>query len=97
MSDFAEFWKVEWETIVGKIRQDFEIIYGAMQQKTIRFYENKIKEIEIEIKNKVDYESKEQMDGAKVQEQLDSECDTVKKIYLHEKETFLKQEELYSE
>ncbi|CAF1017062.1 unnamed protein product [Rotaria sp. Silwood1] len=94
--DFAEFWKLEWEQIIKKIRHDFEVLYGAIHQETISFYEKKSKEIQVALEQITQYQQVEQEKYVKIQQKLQRQCDEVQKKLAYEKEVLLKSEAIYS-
>ncbi|CAF1021145.1 unnamed protein product [Rotaria sp. Silwood1] len=96
MSDFAEFWKVEWKQIIEKIRHDFELLYGAMHQETISFYEKKTQEVQAELEQITQYQPVEQEAHIKIQQQLQSEYEEVQKKFASEKQVLLETEATYS-
>ncbi|CAF3572357.1 unnamed protein product [Rotaria sp. Silwood1] len=93
--DFAEFWKLEWEQIIKKIRHDFEVLYGAIHQETISFYEKKSKEIQVALEQITQYQQVEQEKYVKIQQKLQRQCDEVQKKLAYEKEVLLKSEAIY--
>ncbi|CAF1244944.1 unnamed protein product [Rotaria sordida] len=95
MSDFAKFWKLEWEQIVEKIRHDFKLLYEAIRQETISFYEEKSKEVQIELEQITQYQQVKQEKYIKIQQKLQSEYEEVQKKLTYEKEILLKSEAIY--
>ncbi|CAF1079865.1 unnamed protein product [Rotaria sp. Silwood1] len=96
MSDFSEFWKHEWEQIIKKIRHDFELLYGAMHQETINFYEMKTKELQIELEQITQYQPVENEKHVKFQQKLQSEYEEVQKKFASEKQVLMELEATYS-
>ncbi|CAF1024786.1 unnamed protein product [Rotaria sordida] len=97
MTDFAEFWKLEWVEIIKKIRHDFELLYRTIHQETILFYEKKSKEIQIESEKITEYQQAEHVEHVKILEKVQSEYEEVQKKHSYEKEILMKSEATYSE
>ncbi|CAF3435661.1 unnamed protein product [Rotaria socialis] len=96
MSDFAGYWKLEWEQIVQKIRHDFEILYGAIHQETVCYYEKKSAELQGELEQIVDYQKVDVVKHVETVEKIQTEYQEVQKTYSHESAILLKSEALFS-
>lgn len=95
MSDFDEFWKSEWQNIVKKIRRDFELVYGAILQETICYYEKKREEAKVELECVANIQNTEHLELIQALEKLETEVTKAQKTHSHEKEALAKTEALY--
>ena len=90
-------WEYGWEHIVKKIRHDFRILYAAINQGTIAYYEKKSKEIQAELKQLEECRQTVQGKQIKVLEVVQSDYEEVQRKYLYEQEIVTKLEASYCE
>ncbi|CAF2637954.1 unnamed protein product [Rotaria sp. Silwood2] len=95
MSDFTELWKLEWKQIVNRIQDDFKVLYGVIHKETITFYEQKIKEVQVELGKIAQYQPDEQDQHAQIQQKIQIEYEEVQKKFAYEKEILLQSEATY--
>ena len=90
-------WKHGWEHIITKIRHDFKILYAAINQGTIAYYEKKSKEIQAELNQLEECRQTVQGKQEKALEIVQSDYEEVQKKYSYEQEILTKSETLYCE
>ncbi|CAF1254177.1 unnamed protein product [Rotaria magnacalcarata] len=96
MDEFAQFWKIEWEQIIKKIRSDFEVLYAAIQKDTIAHYEKKSKLLQIDLERIIEMERVERLEYGKRFEKLQIEHQEVQDKHSYEKAALLKAESFVS-
>jgi hypothetical protein len=90
-----EFWTLELEKSIKKIRRDFELLYGSIRKETTMYYEMKKDEILREIEegrhlNQVEYER-----FSVSQKTLQVEYEKIQHSFSYEKEMSVKLEATY--
>jgi hypothetical protein len=90
-------WKHDWENIIKKIRHDFGILYAAIHQGTIAYYEKKSKEIQAELKQLEHCRQTVQGKQENAMEIIYSDYEQVQKKHSYEQEILTESETSYCE
>ncbi|CAF3318205.1 unnamed protein product [Rotaria socialis] len=96
MNDFAQFWKVEREQIIKKIRGDFEVLYAAIQKDITTHYQKKTKQMQIDLERATDSEKFERLECGKIFGKLQIEYQEEQNNHSYEKAALLKAQSLFS-
>ena len=94
--DTKDFWAVELERSVKKIRRDFEVLYGTIHREMNVYYQKKMEEVQVEIEQSQRYTQVDYHEVTVTQQTLQVEYEKVQVTYSYEKETFVKLEGTYS-
>ncbi len=93
--DTAQFWTLELDKVVKRIRHDFEVFYETTHQEMIAYYEVKTEELETNIKQALHYQQIEIEQFTMVQQQLQIEYEKIETSFSYEKEMSFKLETTY--
>lgn len=85
-ADSTEFWTLELERVVKKIRQDFHTFYSTLYRDMTTYYETKTEELEINIKESIENQKNEREQFIIIQEKLQIEYEKIQKTYNYERE-----------
>ena len=93
--DTTQFWKLELDKSVKKIRRDFELLYGTINREMTAYYNIKTEEMRTDAEQALRYQQIEIEEIAMSQQTLQIEYEKVQKSFSYEKETLMKYEETY--
>jgi hypothetical protein len=90
-----QFWTLELDKIVQRIRHDFEAFYASIYQQMVGYYQTKTEELEITIQQAPNYQQIEIEKFTMIQEKLHVEYEKIQTSLTYEKEIFIKLENTY--
>jgi hypothetical protein len=98
--DVKQFWALKKEKIIGNIRHDYELLYASIHRETVVYYEKKMEEVQVEVKQaKVEqtnyYQQIEIKQREIIQQTLQLEYEEAQKMYAYEKEFLTKLEVMH--
>lgn len=85
--DVKQFWSLELDKCVVRIRHDFELLYTAIYRQMTTHYQVKIEEMETNVKQAVHYQKEMTGKITVSQQKLRVEYEEVQKILFYEKQT----------
>ena len=96
MASDDQFWRLELDKIVQRIRQDFEAFYGEIYKQMTVYYQMKREEAEVNVQKAISYQQVELEKFTMVQQKWHVEYEKTQTILTYEKEISLKLEHTYS-
>ena len=94
--DVKQFWTLELDKSVKKIRHDFELLYATIYREMTMYYEIKMEEVTKDVEHALSYQKIEIEEWSTVRQQkLQAEYEEVQNSYSHEKEILIKFEGMY--
>jgi hypothetical protein len=93
--DMSQYWSLELEKCMKKIRLDFELLYAAIYREMTSYYETKMEEIQTEVEQAVHYQQIEIEELAVSIQTLQAEYEEVQKRLSYEQEIQIKLEATY--
>ena len=90
--DSQQFWTLELNKIVQRIRHDFEAFYGSMYQQMVTYYETKAVELETNVQKSVQYQQVDMEKFTVVQQKLHVEYEKIQATLTYEREVYAKLE-----
>jgi hypothetical protein len=93
--DLKQFWTLELDRCVKKIRRDFELLYESIYRQMASYYETKMEEAETHVKHAVRHQEIVAEEQAMTRQALQEEYEEVQKSLSYEKELQIKLEATY--
>lgn len=94
--DVKQFWTLELDRSVKKIRHDFKLLYATIYREMTMYYEMKMEEVTADVEQALHHQKIEIEEWSTVrQQELQAEYEEVQKSYSSEKETLIKFEGMY--
>lgn len=93
--DLREFWSIELDKYVKKIRRDFEQLYGKIYYEMTEHYNTKMIEIETDVKQAFHYQQIELEELAINRQMLQVQYDEVQASFVYEQKIFIEFEATY--
>jgi uncharacterized alkaline shock family protein YloU len=90
-----EFWTLELEKSIKKIRRDFEQLYSAIDLEMSAHYKAKIEEAQVEIQQGMQYQQAEYEELTVSRQTLQVEYEKVQTSFSYEKGIYVKLEATY--
>lgn len=90
--DSDQYWALELDKCIERIRRDFECLYASIQRSTQAYYDDKSLEMQIEVEETLKYKKSEQEEFAFGQQALQQEYEQVQASLLQQKEIQAKYE-----
>ena len=97
MATDDQFWRLELDRIIKRIRHDFETFYAEVYQQWGGYFQAKIEEAEVNLKQAWDYDRVEIEKFTVVTQQLHVEYEKVQTTLTYEREVYGKLEHTFSE
>jgi hypothetical protein len=93
--DMTQFWTLELDRVVKRIRRDFETFYTRIHQRMVAYYQTKTEELETYVKQDLQTEQIDIEQFTVTQQKLTIEYEQVQQTLSYEKEIFFKLDSTY--
>ncbi|CAF0979880.1 unnamed protein product [Rotaria sordida] len=94
--DVKQFWALELDKVIKKIRRDFEELYSMFYRDMTVFYNTQLEEVNKEVEQALRYQSTEVETFTASQQTLQIEYEKVQKTYSYEREVIMQLEATHS-
>ncbi|CAF0936215.1 unnamed protein product [Rotaria sordida] len=94
--DVKQFWALELDKVIKKIRRDFEELYSMFYRDMMVFYNTQLEEVNKEVEQALRYQSTEVETFSASQQTLQIEYEKVQKTYSYEREVIMQLEATHS-
>jgi hypothetical protein len=91
-TDDTQYWALELENVVKRIRRDFETFYSTIYKEMVTYYETKTVDMETTVKQELEDQKIEYEQYSVTYSKLQIEYEKIQKSYSYEKEVILKLE-----
>ncbi len=90
-----QFWTLELDKVVKRIRYDFEAFYAAIYQQMTVYYQTQTESLETNVQQALHYQQIETEKFTMVQEKLQIEYEKTQTSLTYERDVFIKLESTY--